>query len=333
MNKILIVGYGSIGKRHLENILLQKNIKIIVCTKRNDLTKLEKKGIIIVNTIADALLHKPNIAFITNETSYHIKTAIKLAENGIHLFIEKPLSHSIKDIKKLEKIVNENKIIVQIGCDHRFHPCIKKIKNILDSKKLGKIISAYVENSSYLPDWHPYEDYRKGYAAKKELGGGIALTMIHELDFLYWFFGDVKKVFSITGKFSDLEISADDLSMMTLNFNQNIIVQLHLDYFSRPEFKSCKIKGIDGTVYWNSDLNEVKIYSQNKKQWKTVLKKEDFKRNSMFIDELKYFLKCVKNKEETFNSIKDGKKTLQIVLDAKKSSKQGKIIRQNKMTV
>ena len=331
MNKILIVGYGSIGKRHLENILLQKNIKIIVCTKRNDLGKLEKKGIIIVNTITDALLHKPNIAFITNETSYHVKTAIKLAENGIHLFIEKPLSHSMQDIKKLKKIVNDNKIIVQIGCDHRFHPCIKKIKNILNTEKLGKIISAYVENSSYLPDWHPYEDYRKGYAAKKELGGGVALTMIHELDFLYWFFGDIKKVFSITEKSSNLEISADDLSMMTLVFNQNITVQLHLDYFSGPEFKSCKIKGTSGTIYWNSDLNEVKIYSQNKKQWKIILKKKDFKRNLMFIDELKYFLKCVKNKEETFNNLKDGEKTLQIVLDAKKSSNQGKIIKQNKI--
>jgi predicted dehydrogenase len=326
MNTILIVGYGSIGKRHLKNILLEKYTKIIICTKRNDLQKLEENGIIIVNSIKKSLLHKPNIAFITNETSYHVKTAIILAENGVHLFIEKPLSHSIKDVKKLEKIVDKKGVIVQIGCDHRFHPCIKKIKNILDNKKIGKIISVHVENSSYLPDWHPYEDYRKGYAAKKSLGGGIALTMIHELDFLYWFFGDIKKVFSITGKYSNLEISADDLSMMTLIFNKNIIAHLHLDYFSRPEFKSCKIKGVNGTVYWNSILNEVKIYSQNKKQWKTILKIKKFERNLMFIDELKYFLKCIKNNNESFNNIDDASRTLQVVLNAKKSSKQGKLI-------
>lgn len=326
MNKILIVGYGSIGKRHLQNILSQTNSKIIVCTKRKDLQELEKRGITIVNSITKALLYKPNIAFVTNETSYHTKTAIKLAENGINLFIEKPLSNSNKDIKKLGKIIAKNKIIVQIGCDHRFHPCIKKIKNIIDSKKLGKIISAHVENNSFLPDWHPWEDYRKGYAAKNKLGGGIALTMIHELDFLCWFFGDVKKVFSITGKYSNLEITSDDLSMMTLIFNKNIITHLHLDYFSRPEFKSCKIKGINGTVYWNSNLNEVKVYSQNKKQWKTILKINKFERNLMFIDELKYFLKCVKNKEETFNNVNDASKTLQVVLNAKKSSKEGKLI-------
>jgi predicted dehydrogenase len=138
-------------------------MEIIICSKRKDLDKLRKKGIKIVNSIQESLLHKPNIAFITNETSHHIDTAIELAKNGINLFIEKPLSHSTKNIRKLKKIVNEKEIIIQVGCDHR-----------------------------------------KGYATKKELGGGIALTMIHELDYLCWFFGDVKKVFSITGKYSDL---------------------------------------------------------------------------------------------------------------------------------
>jgi len=113
---------------------------------------------------------------------------------------------------------------------------------------------------------------------------------------------------------------------MTLIFNKNIIAHLHLDYFSRPEFKSCKIKGVNGTIYWNSILNEVKIYSQNKKQWKTILKIKKFERNLMFIDELKYFLKCIKNTNDSFNNIDDASKTLQVVLNAKKSSKQGKLI-------
>jgi len=151
--------------------------------------------------------------------------------------------------------------------------------------------------------------------------------MIHELDYLCWFFGDVKKVFSITEKYSDLEISVDDLSMMTLIFNKNITAHLHLDYFSRPEFKSCKIKGTNGTIYWNSDLNEVKIYSQNKKQWKTILKKDDFKRNSMFIEELKQKIQKYEPEDTLLSQFLS--KTLQIVLDAKKSSNQGKMIKQN----
>lgn len=326
MYTILIVGFGSIGKRHFENISDNIDAKIIICTKRTDLKKYEKNGIIIVNSLSNALLHKPNIAFITNETSYHVKTAIKLAKKGIHLFFEKPISDSMKDVNKLKKLISEKKLITQIGCNMRFHPCIIKIKKILNKKKLGRIISVHVESSSYLPDWHPYEDYRHGYAARKDLGGGVALTCIHELDFLYWFFGDVKKVFSITGKFSDLEITADDLSVMTLVFKNRIIGELHLDYFQHPNFKSCTIKGTKGTLFWNSSSNEVKIFYRTKKFWKTELKVTNFKRNSMYVDELKYFFNCIKKKTKTMNDIYDGIKTLEIVLTAKKSSKFGKLL-------
>lgn len=323
---ILIVGFGSIGKRHLENILDNFDAKIIVCTKRNDLKKYVKKGIIIENTLSKSLKHKPDVAFVTNETSHHVKTAITLASKGIHLFLEKPLSNSMKDVKKLEKIISEKKIITQIGCNMRFHPCIKKIKEITDKGKLGKIISVNVESSSYLPDWHPYEDYRHGYAARDDLGGGIALTCIHEIDFLYWFFGDAKKIFSITGKFSDLEISTDDLSVMTIIFKNEIIGEVHLDYFQRPDFKSCTIKGTLGTLEWNSSTNEVKVFFRNKNSWKTELKISNFEKNSMYVDELKYFFTCLKKKTNTMNTIVDGIKTLQIILHAKYASKLEKMI-------
>lgn len=326
MYTILIVGFGSIGKRHLKNILENFDAKVILCTKRTDLKKYEKNGVIIEKSLSDALKHEPNIAFVTNETSYHVKTALKLAKKGIHLFLEKPLSDSMKDVKKLEKLIFEKKLVTQIGCNMRFHPCIVKIKKILNEKKLGKIISTHVESSSYLPDWHPYEDYRYGYAARKDLGGGIALTCIHELDFLYWFFGDVNQVFSIIGKFSDLQITADDLSVMTFIFKSKVIGELHLDYFQRPDFKSCTIKGTKGTLFWDSSSNEVKIFYRTKKSWKSELKITAFEKNSMYVDELKYFLNCIKTQKKSMNDISDGIRTLEIVLAAKKSSKIGKLL-------
>ena len=325
MYTILIVGFGSIGKRHLENILMNFNAKIIVCTKRKDLVKFQKKGVVIVNSLDDAFLYKPNIAFITNETSFHVKTAIILAKNGISLFLEKPLSNSMVGVKKLRSIISKNKLITQIGCNFRFHPCLIKIKKLLDKGELGRIISVQVESSSHLPDWHPYEDYRHGYAARDDLGGGISLTCIHELDFLYWFFGDIDKVFSITGKYSDLEISSDDLSAMIMIFKNNIIGELHLDYFQRPDFKSCKIKGTRATLYWDSSSNEVKIFNQKKKQWKIIMKLLNFDKNLMYVNELKHFLKCIKDKNKTINDINDGIKTLQVVLCAKQSSQSRKL--------
>jgi len=308
----------------MRNILLKKNMEVLICTKRNDF-KIHEKNVKIVKTIDEGIAERPDIAFVTNETSYHVNTAIKLAKEGIDLFIEKPLSSSTNGIKKLKKIVKDNGIISLIGCDHRFHPCLKKIKEIIDKKRLGRIMSVQVESSSLLSDWHPYEDYRKGYSAKEELGGGIAMTMTHELDFLRWFFGEIKEIFSITKKVSDLEISADDISTMTMIFKNNIIGELHLDYFARPQFKSCKIRGTKGTLYWNSDKNSVEIFYNNQKKWKIVFEEKNYKRNEMFVNELEYFLKCVKNRKKSFNDIRDAEKIVNAILGAKKSSMAKKI--------
>ena len=148
-----------------------------------------------------------------------------------HIFIEKPLSHSFEGVEKLEKMVSKNKIITQIGCNLRFNPCLIKIKKILSEKKIGRIISFQAENGSYLPEWHANEDYRKSYAAKKEKGGSIILTSIHEIDYLYWFFGEVSEIFANIGKYSNLKITSDDHSSIFLKFKNGIIGEIHLDYY------------------------------------------------------------------------------------------------------
>ena len=328
MNKILVVGYGSIGKRHVKNLLQFSKYEILILTKQKINNKKETR-IKYFDSLTDALKEKPEIGFITNETSYHVEIALKLAKKNMHLFIEKPLSNSIKNIKKLQEIVKRKKLITQMGCNWRFHPCIKKIKEILIKNEIGKIYSVQVESNSYLPDWHPYEDYTKGYAAKKELGGGISLTCIHELDFLYWYFGKVDEIFSVTKKQSQLKINADDISIMILKFKKNILGEIHLDYLQRPNFKRCKIIGSKGTLYWDSIINEVKFYSNNKNKWIKKIEIKKYEKNQMYIDEILHFLKSVKNMKKTINPLNDGLKTLEISLTAKKSSEQKKMLKIN----
>jgi len=323
--KILVVGYGSIGKRHVTNLLDNTKAEIIICTKRKNL-KFSGKNVKVINSLDKALKENPTIGFITNETAYHISTAIKLARAGLDLFIEKPLSNSTKGIKILEKIVKEKKLIVQMGFHMRFHKCILKIHELLEQKKVGRVISGQVENGSYLPDWHPYEDYRKGYAAKNRLGGGIVLTQIHEIDYLYWFFGKPRSIYSVTGKFSDLETTVDDYSSSIMKFKQNITTEMHLDFFLGHEYKRCKIKGTKGIIFWNSVYNEVKFFDAKKKRWKMILKLKNFERNDMYVDEIKYFLKHVKNRKKPMNSLDEGIDTMKIALNIIKSGKTKKVI-------
>jgi len=324
MTRVLIAGYGSIGKRHIENFLQFKDIQLTVYTKRNDLQLLKKEGIKVSSSLTECLKEKQDIGVVTNETSLHIPIAIKLAKEGLDLFLEKPLSNSLKGVEKLHAIVKKKKLITQMGCNLRFHPCIKKIKSLIEQKKIGKIISVQVQNCSYLPDFHPSEDYRKSYAARKDLGGGVILTQIHEIDYMYWFFQEVQNVVSMSGKFSELDVTAEDYMSSLLQFKNKIIGELHMDYFQRPSFRSCKIRGTKGEIYWNSDNNCVNIFNMNKQKWETKFD-TGFSHNldtySSYVEELKHFLKCVKHRKETINDLEQGIETLKIALAIKKASK------------
>ncbi len=324
MTNVLIAGYGSIGKRHLENFLQLKDIQLTVYTKRNDLQLLKKKGIKVSSSLTECLKENQDVGVVTNETSLHIPIAIKLAEEGLDLFLEKPLSNSLKGVEKLRAIVKKKKLITQMGCNLRFHPCIKKIKSLIEQEKIGKIISAQVQNCSYLPDFHRWEDYRKSYAARKDLGGGVILTQIHEIDYMYWFFQEVENVVSMSGKFSALDVTAEDYMSSLLQFKNKIIGELHMDYFQRPSFRSCKIRGTKGEIYWNSDNNCVNIFNMNKRKWETKFD-NGFSHNldtyASYVEELKHFLKCVKHRKETINDLEQGIATLKIALAIKKASK------------
>jgi predicted dehydrogenase len=322
MIKVLVVGYGSIGKRHVKNLLNLINIEVIVYTKRKDL-KEENKKIIFYSNFEKCLKEKPSMGFITNETSKHIETATILAQNGVDIFLEKPLSDSISGVDNLLKIVNKKKLITLIGCNFRFYPPIMKIKKLIEENKIGRIISVQVENGSYLPDWHVDEDYSKGYAAKKNLGGGVILTQIHEIDYLYWFFGKIDYISSISGKYSDLKMDVEDISISILKFKNKIIGELHIDFLQRPQFKRCKIRGVKGILEWDSDENNVKFFSTREEKWKIIPIKNNYnlsskkKINSMYVEEINHFIKCVENRTETINPLTQGIETLKIALRIK----------------
>lgn len=324
--KILVIGYGSIGKRHVKNLISLGKNEIIICTKNKEALKLEKNGIKIFSSINKALKENPEISIICNETSFHVDTAIKLAENNCHLFIEKPLSNSLKNTNKLQKIIQKKKLISMVGCNMRFHDGIKLIKKSIDKKEIGRIFSVTVENGSYMPDWHPWEDYRISYASKKNLGGGVVLTQIHEIDYLYWLFGTLNEVFSFSEKLSDLELNVEDYSGSLLKFKNKIIAQIHLDYFQKPNVRNCKIIGTKGKIIWDYENNHLQIFKNKKNEFLTLHIDKKFDRNKMYVEELKYFLKCVNKNEVPMNNIAEAIEVQKIAMAIKKSSQTGKKI-------
>ncbi len=326
--KAFVIGYGSIGSRHIQNLSLLSNMEIIIQTNRKSNKFLKKNNCKIVKTLLEGIKECPDFAMISNETSFHLKTSKILAKYNIPFFIEKPLSHTLNGVDELLKIVKKKNLITLMGCPLRFHPCLMEIKLLLDKKAIGKILSIYSENGSFLPDWHPKEDYRKSYSANKNLGGGVLLTNIHEIDYLYWFFGKIYNVYGSVGKISNLEINVEDYASVHLFF-KNILAELHLDFFQIPKSRQLKIIGDKGIIDCNLVNCTLKLYSNKTSKWKIIVSKPSFDFNTIYIDELDHFIDCIKNKKNTINPITIGAEVLKTVFLIKKSAKEKRMLNYN----
>jgi len=322
--KFLVIGYGSIGKRHTDNLknILKNKGDIIVCRKPG-----QKKvaGLKTFFNLKNAFAENPLAAIIATPPSLHIPIALKCAKRGLHLFIEKPLSNNLKGLDQLVKLSKKYKLTCMIGCNLRFHPGLTKLKNLIEKNSIGKIISVLSQAGQYLPDWRKETKYQNTYSAKKSFGGGVVLDLIHELDYLYWFFGKAKKVFCFADKSSTLNIDTEDNADILLKFKNNIQANLHLDYIQRCPQRSCQIIGEKGTIIWDYYKNSLRLYIP-KKGWRNLIFK-NFDRNDMYVDEMKHFIECIKNKQNPLIDLKQGIEVLKIALVAKESSEKTKVIK------
>lgn len=301
MNKkinIIIIGFGSIGRRHYANLaeMGYKNVFVYDINKEGI-----GKNIKAIEKLNEKNLKKFQVAFICNPTNLHIKTALACANAGCHLFIEKPLAHNLKNIETLIKSCKEKKLINLVACNMRFNPCLKYIEQYLSKGKLGKVYSINHEFGYYLPYWRPGQDYRKNYAAKKSTGGGIILDDIHEFDLLFWL-NDYKGVIDsklICGKLSDLKIETEDICLAVFKFKNKVFGSVRSDYLQQAYSRGCKITGAKGNLLWNFKENIVHLETKEKAIKLFGSKQHPVKQ--MYVDELKYFFSCVEKNKPTFN--------------------------------
>jgi len=284
-------------------------------------------GIKIYSSLDEALAQKPEIAFICTPTSLHIPAAMAAAWKGCHLFIEKPLSHTLEGVDELIEIVAQKKLISLVGCNMRFHHGPRKVKEIIDSGIIGRIFSARIQTSSYLPALRP--GYKNSYAARKDLGGGCVLDSIHEIDLAMWYMGDVKSVYSISRNMGALDIETEEQSEIICEFQSGTVGSIHLDYVSRTYERTNQIIGENGSIFWDFMKGSVRVYRGDENKWEVYDQPWNYDLNQMYISELTYFLAHINNNQITFNSIHDAKKSLKFVEAIKKSSKDNNPIIMN----
>ena len=308
--KILFVGLGSAGQRHLRNLLelLDEQADILAYRYHKServfdadmqiikgKTLSDKYGILEFDNYEKALNEKPDMVIISNPNNMHMSYALKAAKQKIDLFIEKPLCTSMEHVEELIDLVDKNNIICQIGYQFHYHPCIRKTKEYLEENKLGDIISVYAEVGERIDKMHRYEKYTDMGESQKSLGGGVVLCQIHEIDYLLWMFGIPKSVYSVGGKRSDFELDVEDTATTLLQYDNKMgrfAVMLHQDFIQYPPSRKCKIVGTKGIIEF--DLLQARFIYKDYEDGICIDETfGEFKKNDMFLAEMRDFLKCI----------------------------------------
>ena len=319
---ILVAGLGSAGQRHVRNLrsLTQSRFIFYRTGKATLATEELEDGAPSYSDLEGALSERPDLAIIANPTAFHMPVALAAAKAGCHLFIEKPLSHSREGSAELKSITESKGLITMIGCQFRFHPLLLALKEGLDRGRIGAVLGARADWGEYLPDWHPWEDHRKSYAARPELGGGALLTLIHPLDYMYWFFGDVKSVVARARKVDRLETSVpDDWADVLLEFKSGVLAQVHVDLLQRPSVHSLTVWGELGKACWDYHTGRLE-WTDSESGVEVERLPEDFDRNDLFLAEMRHFLECAAQKRPSRVPLEDGIAVLEIALRAREAA-------------
>lgn len=340
--KILFAGLGGIGQRHLRNVrhLLGDDVEVLAHRVRRRQMVLseslsvesdggleETYGVTSFDDLDKALAEGPDIAFVTNPSRFHVPVAQAAADAGCHLFIEKPLGTSLEGVDRLIETVEAKDLVAFVGFQMRFQPGLGLVASLLDSQEVGAVLGARLVFGVYMPDWHRYEDYRDLYAAKRELGGGVIFTQIHELDYAHWLFGMPARVFCFGGRLSTLDLDVEDTASILMACERDardVPVHVYLDFLQRPPLRRCEVFGEDGRIEWDFFDGYVRVVHSNGKE--EIRRFDDVSPSAVFVDELKHFFKCVQGEEQPVVDLREGAASLRIALAARQSLATGEVV-------
>lgn len=337
--KFLIAGLGSIGRRHFRNLIAlgEKDI-VLLRTRKATLPDDELADYPVETDIHEALTkHKPDAVVIANPTSLHFDVAIPAAEAGCAILLEKPVSDSLDRLDALQKAAEKSGSKILVGFQFRYHPTLNKARELIQAGALGKILTVHAHWGEYVPQWHPWEDYRQSYAARADLGGGVIRTLTHPLDYLRYLIGEVDSLWSFNGHISALEMDVEDVAEIGLKFSNGAIGGVHLNYVQRPPTHRLEIVGTDGTLRWDNADGILHFYKMPAAFGtfsdtppapvvETFAPPEGFERNQLFVAQTRHFVASALGESEPICTLADGAMALRLALAAGESQKSGRVI-------
>ena len=329
ISKAVIVGSGSIGQRHIRNLKSIGVDSIVALRSKKGHHKIlsGELNVTEVEEWGEVAKYKPDIAIISNPTSLHLEAIRKSIPLVKGVFIEKPISDSLEGTEEVLNLLDEKKVVSFVGHNLLFHPIVKSLRDFMVSEEVGRPINIQCQVGQWLPDWHPYEDYRKAYYARKDLGGGVSRTLIHEIHLVAELAGPPVEVCSMLAKSDLLELEVDVISNVMVRHESGCVSQVHLDYIQKPPHRSGVITFERGWLTY--DFNESRVVAQSVEDMSpnVIWSDKDYDENMAYVDQLRKFIEYVeegrvRHSFDAFSSID----SLRIVDSILLSSESNKIV-------
>ncbi|MFN7834990.1 MAG: Gfo/Idh/MocA family protein [Burkholderiaceae bacterium] len=321
--KALVVGSGSIARRHLANFRRLLPDAEVGCASASGrpLADGETVATTQLPSMAAAVAWAPDLAVVASPAPLHLDHACLLLDAGIPVLIEKPLSDNLDRVRDVAPLLARHRDRIEVAYNLRFLSSARRMKTLIDEASVGRILGLRIEVGQYLPDWRPQADYRRQVSANRSLGGGVLLELSHELDYVNWLFGRFDRVFCVTANSGQLEIDVEDNADILLS-RDGLTAQIHLDFLQRRANRSCKVIGSTGTLNWDLIANRITLDSASGEE--VLFSDPTVDRNDMYVEQLSGFIEVAAGRVAPRITLDDGLAVLNIIEAMRESAATGR---------
>lgn len=322
MLQVGVIGLGSIGKRHLRNLrqLFPEARLFSTSASGNSHTQIPEQAIAL--SLPELITQKPDFVVVASPANMHLQHTEALLARGIPTLVEKPLAASADQAQQfLQLLAQYPQSIADIGYCLRFLPAAQLVKQIINSKQLGKVFTVIAEVGQYLPHWRPHTDYRQSVSAQAALGGGALLELSHELDYLQWLFGPLQLRYARNRQSGLLQLNVEDISELFLETTDNVCCFVHLDFIQQAAKRHCSFIAENGRLEWDLINNTLTLHQHNTIQH--LYQDETYDKNTMYLAMLQAFWRKIQQQDTNKSSLQSAAALVQLIEQAKSFQLQG----------
>ncbi|WP_406821265.1 Gfo/Idh/MocA family protein [Pseudomonas sp. KnCO4] len=324
----LVIGSGSIAKRHIANLKQLFGPARVGCVSASGRALQAEEvgeGTVCFVSLQEALQSKPRFAIVASPAPWHIEHAVQLLQQHIPVLIEKPLADCLERLNGVRDLFDRQSSMIDVAYNLRYMTSASAFKALLEEGRVGEVRSISVDVGQYLPDWRPDSDYRNNVSARRALGGGVLLELSHELDYLGWLFGDFETAYCVARTSGALEVDVEDTVDALLVRKDGLVANVHMDFLQRAPVRTCKVVGQEGSLIWDILNNRILLHSGREEQ-SVLFDDPSYDRNNMYLDQLRHFGQVAQGSERPAVGIVDALRTLQLIQAMKRSASIGQVV-------